>query len=75
MTQLPPDLQGVPQAYLEDAFTQYYAGFSQTIPATCAVNSSDLGLNVAGGITAGIANAQNSLNEARSSIATANQVF
>ena len=75
MTQLPPGLQGVPQAYLEDAFTQYYAGFSQTIPATYAMNSSDLGLNVTGGITAGIANAQNSLNEARSSIATANQDF
>ena len=75
MTQLPPDMQGLPQAYSAVAFTQYYAGFSQTIPATYAVNSSDLGLNVAGGITAGIADAQNSLNQARSSIATANQDF
>jgi hypothetical protein len=75
MTQLPADLQSLPHAYFDVAFTQYYAGFSQTIPATYAVNSSDLGLNVAGGITAGIANAQNSLNQAHASIATANQDF
>ena len=75
MAQLPADLQGLPQAYLDDAFTQYYAGFSQTMPATYAVNSSDLGLNGAGGIATDIANAQNSLNQARSNIAMASQDF
>jgi len=75
MAQLPADLQGLPQAYLDDAFTQYYAGFIQTMPATYAVNSSDLGLNGAGGIATDIANAQNSLNQARSNIAMASQDF
>ena len=75
MTQLPANLQGLPQANLDYAFTQYYAGFSQTIPATYAVNSGDLGLNAAGGIAADITNMQNNLTEARSSIATASQDF
>lgn len=75
MTQLPTNLHGLPQAELDDAFAQYYAGFSQTIPATYAVNSRDLGLNGVGGITADITNAQNDLTEARSSIATASQDF
>ena len=73
MTQLPADLQSLPQTDLDDAFAQYYAGFSQAIPATYAVSSSDLGLKVAGGITTDINYAQNSLTEARSSIATVSQ--
>jgi hypothetical protein len=75
MGQLPGGLQGLPQTAADYAFEQYYSGFSQSIPATYQVNSSDLGLNVTSGITAAITSAQNSLMQAQSSITTASQDF
>jgi hypothetical protein len=75
MTQLPANLQGLPQASIDNAFEQYFTTDVQPAISTLELNSTDLGLNISGDITTALTNAQNSLTKARNSIDTANQDF
>ena len=75
MAQLPANLQGLSQTAINNAFEQYYANFSQTIPATYNVNSSDIGINSTTDIANTITNAENNLTTARNNIDTASQNY
>ncbi|MGP8079607.1 MAG: hypothetical protein ACLPVI_03755 [Dehalococcoidales bacterium] len=75
MAQLPAGLQGSSQTDINNAFEQYYTNFSQTIPATYNVNSSDIGIGGNTNITDAITKAQNNLTTARNNINTASQDF
>ncbi len=75
MAQLPADLQGLPQADIDNAFEQYFADFIQTIPADYEIKSSDLGTNISGDISNALAEAQSGLTEARNSIDKASRDY
>ena len=75
MAQLPANLQGLPQADIDNAFDQYYADYSRTLPATLEFNSSDLGIDATSGISKSLTNAQDSLTDARNTIDKASQDF
>jgi hypothetical protein len=75
MAQLPVNLQGLPQADIDNAFNQYYADYSRTLPTTIEFSSNDLGLDTTGGISKTLTDAQNSLTNARNSIDKASQDF
>jgi hypothetical protein len=73
--QLLPELQGLSQTDINNAFEAYYSDFSKTIPATYTVNSSDLGIDGTTDMINTIANAQNSLTTARDNIDTASRNY
>ena len=68
MAQLPANLQGLPQASIDNAFEQYFTADVQPAISTLELNSADLGLNISGDITTALTKAQDSLTDARNSI-------
>ena len=75
MAQLPANLQGLPQADIDNAFDQYYSDYRQTLPTTIEFSSSDLGLDTTNGISKTLTDAQRSLTDARNSIDKTSQDF